>query len=211
MTDQKTVLCFGDSNTWGWDPATRGRFDRKTRWPGVVRELLGEDYWVIEEGLNGRTTVHDDPFSPHRNGLKYLPACLKSHAPVDAVVIMLGTNDFKERFHASAADIAEGIALLGKTVLGSRAGRNGAAPNLLLIAPPPVAKLTEFAGMFRGAEEKSHALAKELAFQVSLLGCDWLDAGTIIRSSDLDGIHFEADQHRLLGEAVAAKLREMLA
>ncbi len=103
----KTVLCYGDSNTWGSDPETGERFAPDVRWPGVLRRSLGEGYWVIEEGLGGRTTVRDDPIEgAHKNGRAYLRACLESHKPIDLMTIMLGTNDLKARFAASASDIA---------------------------------------------------------------------------------------------------------
>ena len=79
------IVAFGDSNTWGYDPATGGRFSRAQRWPGVLQRELGADFEVIAEGLNGRTTVHDDPIEPYRCGADALPPCLMSHAPVDLV------------------------------------------------------------------------------------------------------------------------------
>src|SRR3954462_1773041 len=99
----KTIVCFGDSNTWGYDPASNGRFGPTNRWTGVLQTALGSDYRVIEEGLNGRTTTVDDPIHDHRNGRHYLPPCLESHAPFDLVTIMLGTNDLKARFNSSAS------------------------------------------------------------------------------------------------------------
>ena len=107
----KTIVCFGDSNTYGRDPVTRGRLDKKTRWPGVLQNTLGEEYEVIEEGLNGRTTVWDDPVrgGPKRNGSLYLLPCLESHTPIDLLVIMLGTNDLKARFSVTPYDIAESM------------------------------------------------------------------------------------------------------
>jgi len=92
VSTPKTIVCFGDSNTWGFDPASGERFPADVRWPGVLRAQLGGGYQVIEEGLNGRTTTVDDPLQPHRNGLTYLPPCLESHKPLDLVTIMLGTT-----------------------------------------------------------------------------------------------------------------------
>src|SRR5215217_6037211 len=108
----KTIVCYGDSNTWGSDPVTRGRFAPDVRWTGVLLQELGAGYRVIEEGLGGRTTIVDDPISPFRNGRDYLIPCLESHRPFDLVTIMLGTNDLKHRFNGSASDIAESAALL---------------------------------------------------------------------------------------------------
>ncbi len=106
------IVAFGDSNTWGYDPATGGRFPRPQRWPSVLQRELGADFEVIAEGLNGRTTVHDDPIEPYRCGADALPPCLMSHAPVDLVILALGCNDLKKRFSVSAFDIAEGAGRL---------------------------------------------------------------------------------------------------
>ena len=108
----KTVLCFGDSNTWGYDPATKNRFPRDVRWAGILAGLLSPDYQVIEEGLNGRTTVWNDPIEGYKNGRDYLIPCLETHRPIDLVILMLGTNDLKMRFSVSAFDIANSAGVL---------------------------------------------------------------------------------------------------
>jgi lysophospholipase L1-like esterase len=184
------IVAFGDSNTWGYDPATGGRFPRAQRWPSVLQRELGADFEVIAEGLNGRTTVHDDPIEPYRCGADALPPCLMSHAPVDLVILALGCNDLKKRFSVSAFDIAEGA---GRLIFLARAygqSANGRPPKILLVAPPPIAKLSDYA-------ERE--------------GVAFLDAGQVIRCSDLDGIHYEVDQHELLGRAVAEAIQGALA
>lgn len=207
----KTVLCYGDSNTWGADPETGGRFAPDVRWPGVMAHSLGDGFRVIEEGLPGRTTLREDPIEgTHKDGRAYLTPCLESHRPIDLVTIMLGTNDLKERFGASASDIAQGAASLAEMVRRSRCGPGNGEPLVLLISPPPVGRLTGFAGMFRGAEEKSRVFSGHYRYFAEDEGCGFLDAGEIMVSSDIDGIHFEVEAHRKLGEAVAARVREML-
>jgi lysophospholipase L1-like esterase len=207
----KVILCFGDSNTWGYNPTTGERFDRDIRWAGVLRQELGGDYWVIEEGCNGRTTVWDDPIEGYKNGKEYLPPCLVSHKPIDLVTIMLGTNDLKKRFSLSAFDIAEGAGVLVDIVHQSDCGPGGRAPQVLLIAPPPIAKLTDYAEMFEEAEAKSFKLAVHYRRVAQEHGCHLLDAGQVIVSSPLDGIHFEAGEHAKLGRAVAARIQELFA
>jgi lysophospholipase L1-like esterase len=205
------ILAFGDSNTWGSDPATGGRFSRAQRWPSVMERELGSEFEVIAEGLRGRTTVHDDPIEPYRSGADALPPCLMSHAPVDLVILALGCNDLKKRFSLSAFDIAEGAARLIFLVRAYGEGPEGAAPKILLLAPPPLAKLTGYAEMFEGATEKSRLVGqryREIAAQERVA---FLDAGAVIRCSDLDGIHYEADQHALLGRAAAEAVRQTLA
>lgn len=207
----KTVLCYGDSNTWGSDPETGERFAPGVRWPGVLQGALGEGYWVIEEGLGGRTTVWDDPIEgAHKNGRAYLRACLESHKPIDLVTIMLGTNDLKARFAASASDIAQGAASLAEMALRSGCGPEGGAPMVVLISPPAPGRLTEMAEMFEGAEEKARLFPTHYRRFAEQYGCGFIDASDIITSSDLDGIHLEAEEHRKLGEAVAEHVRSAL-
>jgi lysophospholipase L1-like esterase len=203
-------LCYGDSNTWGYNPSTGGRYARDERWPGVLRQTLGEGYLVIEEGLNGRTTVWDDPIEGYKNGSTYLIPCLETHKPIDLVIILLGTNDLKMRFSVSAYDIANGAGVLVKIVQKSATGPGDRGPQVLLLAPPPVARLTGFAEMFEGAERKSRRFAEHYARVAQERGCAFMDTGQVIVSSDLDGIHLEASEHEKLGVAVAARVRELM-
>src|SRR5258708_25715644 len=179
----KRILCFGDSNTWGYEPVLKDRLDRDTRWPGAFRLGLGDGHEVIEEGLGGRTTVWDDPIEGYKNGHTYLIPCLESHRPLDLVVIMLGTNDLKRRFNLSAFDIAEGAKVLVKVVQASGAGYNGKSPLVLLMAPPPTVALIDFAEMFEGAAEKSKKFAFHYQRVANEMGCAFLDAGSVIVSS----------------------------
>ena len=134
----KVVLCFGDSNTWGLDPASGERFAPDVRWTGVLQRALGPDFRVIEEGLNDRTTNVEDPIYPARNGATQLMPCLDSHRPIDAVVLMLGTNDLKARLARSASDIAESAAQLAGVARRSVTGPGKRSPQVVLVAPPPV-------------------------------------------------------------------------
>jgi len=205
------IVVFGDSNTWGTDPATGGRFPRPQRWPSVLQRELGADFEVVAEGLRGRTTVHDDPIEPYRSGANALPPCLMSHAPVDLVILALGCNDLKKRFSLSAFDIAEGAARLIFLARAYGENADGRAPKILLIAPPPIAKLTAYAEMFEGGAEKSRLLGERYRAVAEREGVAFLDAGQVIRCSDLDGIHYEADQHELLGRSGAKAVRSALA
>jgi lysophospholipase L1-like esterase len=205
------IVAFGDSNTWGSDPATGGRLPRPQRWPSVLQRELGPDFEVIGEGLRGRTTVHEDPIEPYRCGADALPPCLMSHAPVDLVILALGCNDLKKRFSLSAFDIAEGAARLIFLARAYGEGPDGLPPKVLLIAPPRVAKLTAYAEMFEGSAEKSRLLGERYRAVAEREGVAFLNAGQVIQCSDLDGIHYEADQHELLGQAAAKAVRGALA
>ena len=206
----RTILCYGDSNTWGYDPVTGERFGPDERWPGVLARELGEGYAVIEEGLNGRTTVWEDPIFPYRNGREYLVPCLESHAPLDLVVIALGVNDLKARIAQSASDIADGAGALVEAVEKSATGPDGGAPGVILLAPPPVGELGDSAEMFEGAPQKSRGFSKHYRRVADKYACGLLDLGELVSVSAIDGVHFEAGEHEKIGREVASKAKEML-
>ena len=203
------ILCYGDSNTHGSNPAG-GRYGPHERWPGVLRDELGEDFWVVEEGLGGRTTVFPDPVEgDHKNGKAHLVVSLQSHQPIDLVVILLGTNDLKMRFNVPAQDVARGIGVLVEMVQGSTSGPDGGAPKILIVAPPPFAKLTGFAEMFQDGAEKSFQLSSRYAEIASTYGCEFFNAGDVITSSTIDGIHWEKTEHFKLGKALAGLIKSL--
>ena len=217
VLSMKTIVCYGDSNTWGHPPIQDlkqviVRYGIHERWPGVMRDKLGDGFWVIEQGLSARTTVFDDPVEGlHKNGRTYLLPCLESAQPVDLVTIMLGTNDMKTRFAAPAFDIALGISQLAASVLSGNFGPNGTRPKVLIICPPPLAKLTTFAELFIGGHEKAALLAGYYKGHADTLGCGFLNAGEYVTTSDIDGVHFDVSEHKKLGIAVAEKVKQMLA
>jgi lysophospholipase L1-like esterase len=206
----KTVLCYGDSNTWGYDPATRARYPPHVRWTGVLAARLGADFRVVEEGLNGRTTRWDDPIEPGRNGLTYLRPCIESHQPLDAMVIMLGTNDLKRRFNLSASDIAQSAAALADMARRFAQTPEGSQLKVLLVAPPAVSTLTDFDQLFDGAREKSRQFSHYYRMSAGRQQLPFFDAGSVIVSSEKDGIHFDADEHCKLGEALADEVRRLV-
>jgi lysophospholipase L1-like esterase len=201
------VLCYGDSNTWGTNPATIGRFSRDERWPGVLQKALGADYHIIEERLGGRTTVWDDPIEGYKNGKEYLIPCLATHATLDLVIILLGTNDLKKRFSVSAQDIASGAGVLVDTINKSGSGKNFKAPKVLLLVPPPLGKLTDLSEMFEEGQAKSLRFSEHFK---KIYGCELFDTAMVIKSSDIDGIHFEKESHQKLGRAVAKIVKTIL-
>ena len=176
-----------------------------------MAQQLGPDVLVIPEGLNGRTTVWEDPIEEHRCGKAYLPACLLSHHPLDLVVLMLGTNDLKKRFSVSAFDIGRSVGLLLDIIIRSGTGPAGGAPRVLLVSPPPLGKLSEFAEMFEGAAEKSAGLPARYREHAAARACRFFDAGEVVRASDADGIHLEAADQVRLGLALAPIVAALLA
>lgn len=187
------------------------RFAAGDRWTGILRQGLGAGYTVIEEGLNGRTTCLDDPVEgKHKNGLSFLPAVLETHAPFDLLVIKLGTNDLKYRLSMQPDDIADGAGLLVDLAKRSTSGPGNRPPAVLLVAPAPLAPLTWLAGMFAGGIEKSHRLGAEMARVAEERKVAFLDAGSVIVSSPVDGIHLDRSEHRKLGTAIAGLVPKIL-
>lgn len=207
----KTVLTFGDSNTYGTPPArARGenrRFGADVRWPKVMQAALAPGCTLIEEGLPGRTTCRSDPvMGPHMDGQTGLRIALESHGPIDLLIIMLGTNDCQFHHAASAEQIAGGIAGLLTIARSEAYQTRHAGFEIMLIAPPAVLEQGIYRETSLGAHEKSKALTSLIAKLAAHWGVAFLDAGAHISSSALDGIHFEPEHHGILGRAVAAKI-----
>jgi lysophospholipase L1-like esterase len=205
----RTVLLFGDSNTWGYSPASGERLPRDRRWPGLLEKAVAGEWHVVEEGLRGRTATIDSPTAPGRAGIDYLEPCLDTHSPLDAVVVFLGTNDLNDRYRLMSEDAAIAIARLARLVLRSpEYGVRGEAPRVLLVAPPRFGRIDP-AGSYAGAAGKDEALAHHLREQAALLGCAFLDLGEHVRYSDLDTIHLDDEDQPAVARAVEAALRAL--
>ncbi|MGH3750511.1 MAG: GDSL-type esterase/lipase family protein, partial [Micromonosporaceae bacterium] len=209
--DAVTVLCYGDSNTYGAPAEEVGicRWPVDVRWTGQLQNLLGPTYAVIEEGLRGRTTAIDYPNleRPGRNGLTYLGPCLHSHDPVDVVVVMLGTNDMKTGFRRSAAEIAQAIDSYVNVIGAEAANRDGGHPGVLLVSPPHIDdSQPEFAtrrpSYDRTSAAKSRQLAKLLQGVAKERGTEFVDAAPVTHVG-ADGVHLARDSHRPLAELLA--------
>jgi lysophospholipase L1-like esterase len=205
-----TILCYGDSNTWGWNPKTTERYPIDEIWTAVLAKQLGPDWKVVAEGLNGRTTVLDDPVEDFKNGKAMLLPCLESHKPLDCVILMLGTNDLKYRFNFSAFDIAEGVGYLINTIKTSSCGRGNGVPQILLLAPAPIREVPPYVEMFRGGKVKSEHFKQEftrigLEHEVPVIMIEELT-----NSSPLDGIHLTLEGHQAIGREVAKQLKLMI-
>jgi lysophospholipase L1-like esterase len=202
------ILVYSDSASWGIIPATRRRLPFDARWPGVMETaLLGRRLAVrvIEDCLNGRRTVWEDPFKPGRNGLAGLAQRIEVNSPLALVMLMLGTNDFQSMHPHTAWHAAQGIATLVTAIRQAPIEPGMPIPPVLVIAPPQI--LTPrgpLAAKFTGAAEKSAGLAAAYRDMAGELGCHFFDAGSVTPASAVDGIHLDADQHARLGTALAA-------
>lgn len=204
----KHIVCFGDSNTHGYCAENNGRFDETQRWTCLLQNGLGRDYLVLEEGLSGRTTCFTDPIHEGLNGLDYIYPCLMSHEPVDLLIIMLGTNDTKERFGSSAACIALGLKrLIAKAIATTDCWRDG-KPNILVVTPQNIGR--EYADtevsqtMGRGCAEKSEGLAAQYEQIAKMMGCHYLDANQVVSAgpNQVDFMHLTEAGHRQLAQAL---------
>ncbi len=211
---QKNILCFGDSNTHGYNSKTNGRFDVNERWPKLLQKNLGDDYYVIEEGLSGRTTSFEDPVFEGLCGLHAIYPCMMTHEPLDLVIIMLGTNDTKDRFNANSFIIGKGLERLAQKAIDTHAAWRG-APNVLLVAPPPIhpdyAKTAVAGEMGDKCVERSRGLAKEFKDVADRLHCHFLDAGSIpgIEMYPYDWMHLSLESHKLLADELTNVIKEI--
>ena len=218
----KHVLVYGDSNTWGWMPISRGypttRYPADKRWPGVAAAALGPGYDVVEEGLSGRTTDLPDPSWPQisgagLDGVAYLSSAIASHLPLDLIVIMLGTNDFKAMFERSPERAAEGLRKLIGVVKSTGGGvlTEYQPARVLVLAPPPLVQTEKFpAEVYAGGIQKSKRLAGLYEAVARETGAEFLDVGAITKSDGMDGLHLSEAAHRKIGLAVAAKIESIL-
>ncbi len=210
----KNILCFGDSNTWGYIPGTAARYDENTRWTGVMQNALGEGYRVLEDGLNARTSVYEDPWSPWRLGKEALPIALVAQKPLDLLVLMIGTNDLKFTDAYGAAKGAETLISLAQMVQ-DRKESSKVFPNglkILLVSPillDPCVANDEYGTLRNGAEESKKFL-KYYKHVAEAKGVEFFDAASVAQPSKVDGIHMMPEEHKALGEALAAKVKEIL-
>lgn len=211
---KKRILCFGDSNTWGY-MTSGGRFDEETRWPMRLEKLLGPEYTVIEEGFNGRTCVFDDPIEGgYKSGLTYLPPCVMSHSPLDLVILMLGTNDLKKRFGMTAFTIGRRSHGAGQGRPAARHERRGPA------AEDPHRRAAACGGKHDGNPPRAHfgedsiAVSRELGPELrrvaKLMRCEFLDAAPYGEVSRADAVHMTREGHLRLAKALCEKVLEIL-
>ena len=208
------ILVYADSLSWGIIPTTRKRLAFEARWPGVMETKLnaqGKSVRVIEDCLNGRRTVWEDPFKPGRNGLVGLAQRIEIHSPLALVILMLGTNDFQSMHSYNAWHVAQGIATLVTEIRQAPIEPGMPAPPVLVVAPPPIQiPKGPLAPKFLGGETKWVGLADAYRGVTAELGCSFYDSSTVTSASRVDGIHLDADQHLLLGEAMANVVRPLL-
>lgn len=212
----RQILVYADSLTWGIIPNSRARLPFAERWPGVLENKLnasGKRVRVLEDCLNGRRTMWDDPLKPGRNGLQGLAQRIEMHSPLALVILMLGTNDFQASHPANdAQSSAKGIAALVNEIRAAPIEPGMPVPPVLVVCPPSiVSPMGSIAPKFAGAGQRCAGLADAFRHVSASLGCHFFDAASVTPASRIDGIHLDRDQHLLLGEALAAVVAPILA
>jgi len=209
----KTILCYGDSLTWGYSAEILGRHAYEDRWPSVLQAELGASAHIIAEGLNGRTTGFDDYMADaDRNGVRVLPTILATHAPIDLVVIMLGANDMKPFICGVAEGARQGMQRLVELVRNNAYPFDYPQPEVLIVSPPALCDTPDaiFAAMFAGAPAESKKLAGLYQALATEVGCGYFDAGSVAVTTPLDGVHMDAENTRAVGRGIAGVARKML-
>jgi len=208
----KNILCFGDSNTWGYTPMTGERYERNSRWPGALQNFLGSLFHINEEGLSGRTIANNIVGRPPLSGKDILPVLLESHQPLDLVIIALGTNDLMHGFGHSAKDIAENMKELCLLIRNNEfISQHKPKTKILIISPPHLAALPEEdQKLFHDGFVKSQQLSIHYQQIAQELNIAFLDAQEIIKTTDLDGIHWTVEQQQKLAETLSVKVRSLL-
>ncbi|MEG0878457.1 MAG: GDSL-type esterase/lipase family protein [Oscillospiraceae bacterium] len=209
---KKTILIYGDSNTYGYAPAFDGRYDENTRWPCLLQSYLGDDYSVIAEGLCGRTAAFNDSLTEGLCGVELVTPILNTHSPISLLIIMLGTNDVKERFSCNARNIAQGMLRLVQKASATPCWKT--KPNILIVSPPIMranyGDLIFGAEMGIGCHEKSAALGEEYRRIAGLADCHFIDAALLpnVVMSEIDGMHLTPEAHAALAKGIADKLTQ---
>ena len=214
IMDKKRILIYGDSNTHGFRVDNGLRFGADVRWTGLCQHLLGDDYEILEEGLNGRTTCHDECGMEFRNGLAYIEPCIRTHLPLDMVCVMLGSNDLKRDFQQDAQSIAANAAEVlekARWVINSKYPDNTC--QYVLISPPeiePDMLCGPFAWDFEGLKtvETSKAFASAFEQQANLHDFLFFDAAKHTKPCKIDGLHLDESGHRSLAEGFVPWLKE---
>ncbi|BEU03594.1 arylesterase [Agarivorans sp. OAG1] len=199
------VLCFGDSNTWGYSPTTGQRMPASRRWPVIMGNLLGETYQMIEAGQPGRTTFPSSSSFGLSSGIDALLQDTQKHQP-DCLVLMLGTNDFYPEFQLAAEQISDNLERMLVELNQHCVKRGITSPKVLLLAPPAIDETGPFGQHFKGSQAKSQQLAGLLKAKAKRLSCAFFDVNSIIKLEQQDGVHLSPEQHKQLAEALAEKL-----
>lgn len=206
----KQVIAYGDSNTWGLNPVMKNRYPEDARWTGILRRrLLQAGFFLAEEGRCGRTTAFEDPHRSGLNGAKEVPRVLDRNPGAAAAIIMLGTNDCKKAFRATAEEIGAGL----ECVLNEFEHR--ISPERILVISPVILgenvwKPEKDPDFDRRSVLVSTGLKAVYEGLARRRGHLFLAASDHVSPSSYDDEHLNAEGHEILANAVWKTLSESL-
>jgi lysophospholipase L1-like esterase len=207
----KNIFCYGDSITWGFDPDTWARYEYADRWTSVLQDKLGDEYFVTVNALQGRTTAWEHPFLPLRNGRDHLMMLLESNAPLDLVIVMLGTNDIISMLKLSAEESSSGMLSLIRIIYQSLSGPDGKIPKIMIISPPVIGNLSGFMSLYYNSrKDESKKLADYHKTFSEQFGCSFINSNDFIKVCEPDGLHISRDSQKILGLKVAEEVKKIL-
>ena len=208
------ILCFGDSNTWGYDPATQTRFPNNIRWTGVLQSLLGDNFNIIEEGLNGRTTNVNEReehalgyYRDFRSSMDLISILIETNSPIDLLVVMLGTNDLKNNFNQSSNNISTNMKLVCEAIINNDYFNS---KPIILVSPTHINESSpNLLDSFIGTTEKSKSLAKQYKKIADDLDLFFVDASQSVKTNQIDGLHWDAMQHSDFANSIYTKVKSI--
>lgn len=200
----KNILCFGDSNTFGFNPENGKRFDKSSRWTGILQDLCQNNYHIIEAGCNNRTAFSDNSAGKMFTGYKILPELLNEN--LDTIILAIGINDLQFQYNVSFDDIKKGISNLIEITKKS-------CPNAKIILVSPT-ELTEnvlksplFSTLFDKTSIEKSKLLSEIYSEISKeYTCDFIDLNSVATPSNIDGLHFEPTEHEKIAKEILKHL-----
>ena len=206
----KNVLCFGDSNTFGFNPQTGGRYNKNERWCGVLQNFLGNNFNIIEEGCNARTINFLDFENFKICGKNYLSDCLEKYENIDLIIILLGLNDFQISYNSSVEEVLDGLKVLCDIVKNSKFKNS----KLLFLAPLNIREsilCSHFGCLFDlSAVKKSQELSSRMKDFVTNIGCEFFNLNEIGQTSDIDGLHMDIETHKKIGETLSGLIPQLI-
>lgn len=216
---KKRIVCFGDSNTWGYNPLDASRYDESTRWTALLQKKLGSGYAIVEEGQNGRTIASNTPNEGSKSAMAYIEPCLETCAPFDLIIVMLGTNDIKVKFFLTAEEISacmnrllSRIESFMKYQIENPEYRNY---KLLLVSPIEITNdvISGYASDVMGGEKavsKSAQMSRYYKALAEKHGCYYMNAAEYAAPGAFDGLHLDPKNHKKLADAMCVKIKEIL-
>lgn len=201
----KKIICFGDSNTFGFNPRDGSRYDSNARWTGILANALGDEFKIAEEGCNNRTGFFLNPDGALQSGQKYLPQCLEKHQKFDIFIFALGTNDLQTVFKIDENIVKDGLKNIVNLI------RKFSQNARIIIIPPVILKENILKGYF-GCQFDEDSVKASVWIQniyeivAKMENCEFLDLNKYVIPSDIDGLHFDEESHKIIAKQITNQI-----